>query len=63
LLASAICAVRLDTVSAFGDVRAFSSNRVSSRLYLFTKFGIDPGYIIEVSAKEADLHKNGEPII
>lgn len=29
----------------------------------FTKFGIDPGYIIEVSAKEADLHKNGEPII
>lgn len=29
----------------------------------FTKFGIDPGYIIEVSAKEAELHKNGEPII
>jgi hypothetical protein len=28
----------------------------------FTKFGIDPGYIIEVSAKEADLHKNGESI-
>lgn len=28
----------------------------------FTKFGIDPGYIIEVSAKEAELHKNGEPI-
>jgi hypothetical protein len=28
----------------------------------FTKFGVDPGYIIEVSAKEADLHKNGEPI-
>jgi len=28
----------------------------------FTKFGVDPEYIIEVSAKEADLHKNGEPI-
>jgi len=29
----------------------------------FTKFGVDPEYIIEVSAKEADLHKNGEPIV
>lgn len=28
----------------------------------FTKFGIDPASIVEVSAKEADLHKNGEPI-
>ncbi len=28
----------------------------------FTKFGVDPEYIIEVSAREADLHKNGEPI-
>lgn len=29
----------------------------------FTRFGVDPEYIIEVSAKEADLHKNGEPIV
>lgn len=28
----------------------------------FTKFGIDRNFIIEVSAKEAELHKNGEPI-
>lgn len=28
----------------------------------FTKFGIDRNYIIEVSAKEAELHKDGEPI-
>lgn len=28
----------------------------------FTKFGIDRNTIIEVSAKEAELHKNGEPI-
>ena len=28
----------------------------------FTKFGVNPEYIIEVSAKEADLHKNGESI-
>jgi hypothetical protein len=29
----------------------------------FTKFGIDTSNIIEVSAKEAELHKNGEPIV
>ena len=28
----------------------------------FDKFGIDRNLIIEVSAKEAELHKNGEPI-
>lgn len=29
----------------------------------FNKFGIDRDNIIEVSAKEAELHKDGEPIV
>ena len=28
----------------------------------FTKFGIDPKLVIEISNKEAELHKDGEPI-
>ena len=28
----------------------------------FTRFGIDPNTVIEVSNKEAELHKDGEPI-
>lgn len=28
----------------------------------FDKFGIDRNLIVEVSSKEAELHKNGEPI-
>ena len=28
----------------------------------FTRFGIDPKLVIEISNKEAELHKDGEPI-